>query len=321
MFFGKHAHLAVVFGLVVMLVPQDGTRGDLFKRKPWSRYRRYVCRYVPLRIQEIDSTSTNKYNKWFHSSWTHPFSMTTGANMRSFNHMSYHSHLTDWKSTRLVAKPHMHLISMQSLPLNFYNTIIDCRLGTAPYISKTNRKHGAAPLPKPPTTSPPQSTKCILDTELYMKVVQKEVANVSNPIARIVPSTVAVTTGTAMRFWYSWFFRGVEHENIKPGNLDFPLCAKNYPWKAGLFRSLGGLLPVSYKVVVVKNKGNKSLKSPKNRHQRIYHKTIRIFFTTNHYFRNITAILHPKNKHAFQNDGLEKMPSALNLAIFDIYVG
>ena len=211
--------------------------------------------------------------------------MTTGANMRSFNHMSYHSHLTDWKSTRLVAKPHTHLFSMQSLLLKFYNTIIDCRLGTFPCISKTNRKHGAAPLPKPPTTSPPQSTKCILDTELYMKVVQKEVANVSNPIARIVPSTVAVTSGTALRFWFSWFFHGVEHENIKPGNLDFPLCAKNYPWKAGtskkgLFRSLGGLLPVSHKVVVVKNKGNKSLKSPKNRHQRIYRKTIRIFCKT-----------------------------------------
>lgn len=84
---GKNMHIRwVVFGLVVMLVPQDGTRGDLFKRKPWSRYRRYVCRYVPLRIQEIDSTSTKKYNKWFHSSWTHPFSMTTGANIRNFNH-------------------------------------------------------------------------------------------------------------------------------------------------------------------------------------------------------------------------------------------
>ena len=34
-----------------------------------------------------------------------------------------------------------------------------------------------------------------------MKVVQKEVANVSNPIARIVPSTVAVVvSGTAMGF-------------------------------------------------------------------------------------------------------------------------
>lgn len=33
-----------------------------------------------------------------------------------------------------------------------------------------------------------------------MKVVQKEVANVSNPIARIVPSTVAgESSGTAMR--------------------------------------------------------------------------------------------------------------------------
>lgn len=43
-------------------------------------------------------------------------------------------------------------------------------------------------------------TECILDTELYMKVVQKEVANVSNPIARIVPSTVAgESSGTAMR--------------------------------------------------------------------------------------------------------------------------
>ena len=43
-------------------------------------------------------------------------------------------------------------------------------------------------------------TQCILDTELYMKVVQKEVANVSNPIARIVPSTVAgESSGTVMK--------------------------------------------------------------------------------------------------------------------------
>lgn len=118
----------------------------------------------------------------------------------------------------------------------------------------------------------------------------------------------------------------MEHENIKSGNLDFPLCAKNYPWKAGtskkgLFRSLGGLLPVSHKVVVVKNKGNKSLKSPKKTSSANLPQNETNIFQNNHYFRNITVILHHKNKHGFQNDGLEKMPSALNLAICEIYVG
>lgn len=89
--------------------------------------------------------------------------------------------------------------------------------------------------PKPPTTSPSQSTKCILDTELYMKVVQKEVANVSNPIARIVPSTVAgESSGTAMRRCFL-FFSWTKDQN-KPGCLDFLHCyyaLGSISWKNG----------------------------------------------------------------------------------------
>ncbi len=73
-----------------------------------------------------------------------------------------------------------------------------------PIFPKQTRKHGPfTPNHRPKSTHylVATVTKCILDTERYMKVVQKEVANVSNPIARIVPSTVAVVvSGTAMGF-------------------------------------------------------------------------------------------------------------------------
>lgn len=71
-------------------------------------------------------------------------------------------------------------------------------------------------------------TQCILDTELYMKVVQKEVANVSNPIARIVPSTVAAeSSGNAMKRCFPVF--SWNNDQNKPRCRDFLHCYyRNY---------------------------------------------------------------------------------------------
>ena len=160
-----------------------------------------------------------------------------------------------------------------------------------------------APLPKPYTQTThylTSVTKCILDTELYMKVVQKEVANVSSPIARIVPSTVAASSGTAMRHWE----QRSKHQ----------ICISGF---SAVLRSISGKRVV-IKLFVWSKQIQQFIEKSQESSVNLPPNDTYVCFclnNPNHYYRNLTVAKPPKTNIDTSSNGFEKMTPALNLAI------